>query len=32
MGLAVRDTTVGVLSGVTIQWDVLVARLPAIDD
>ena len=26
------DTTVGVLSGVTIQWDVLVARLPAIDD
>lgn len=26
------ETTVGVLSGVAIQWDALVARLPAIDD
>ena len=26
------ETSVGVLSGVTIQWDALVARLPAIDD
>ena len=25
------ETAVGVLSGVTIQWDTLVARLPAID-
>lgn len=25
------ETTVGVLSGVAIQWDALVARLPAVD-